>query len=554
VNKSAFLHLIRNASAISAQEADELEELVVNFPYCQTAHLLIAKAAYDRGSMLSNQKLRKAASYATNRQLLKKLIYTTAADVTLKEVTAPAAEEPKQTPAASFLIPQPAEEPPVEGLIAPEISTELGALEGKEKAGPDSTVTPKDRLEESVADQEPEQMELEEEEVTRILALEELLQEQTPDAPAFTSHNPASAPAEAENTFADNEEGKEDLHEELAELLYIDRIMPYRHLLPEQSESVQDKEENNQPIPLPQFANPSLTNDEVAALKKLVQSEEQVSGGVSQSAEHSGEANAEEKLPQEPVHQVMQKEAESTEESGVYPTTQETNKPEGREEDPEELVEPERQQVEPPIFEAVIMPREEEHVEDDTLARFDAFLFHPERDRPELQVVEEEGEITTTYPADVIERIYTQNQLGYWMNSSRLGESLEVKNELTSTYPFHFHPELILEYVQVNEVEKQARPAGGPLDQQLNLIDQFLKLNPRLKQFADSKVKPEPQEDLSSKSTKIKKSLASENLATIFVKQGKIKKAIKIYEHLIVKMPEKKAYFANQIENLKNIT
>ncbi|MDX5397376.1 MAG: hypothetical protein LPK21_14380, partial [Hymenobacteraceae bacterium] len=109
--------MINQVTTISDHETEELEALVTNFPYCQTAHLLIAKAAYDKGSMLSNQKLRKAASYAVNRQLLKKLIYTTDATVTLqtinhaqeKEVTpevetapeAKEAEAPATTPATA---------------------------------------------------------------------------------------------------------------------------------------------------------------------------------------------------------------------------------------------------------------------------------------------------------------------------------------------------------------------------------------------------------------------------------------------------------------------
>lgn len=36
------------------------------------------------------------------------------------------------------------------------------------------------------------------------------------------------------------------------------------------------------------------------------------------------------------------------------------------------------------------------------------------------------------------------------------------------------------------------------------------------------------------------------------IKQGKIDKAIDIYEKLILKYPQKKAYFAEKIENLKS--
>ena len=46
--------------------------------------------------------------------------------------------------------------------------------------------------------------------------------------------------------------------------------------------------------------------------------------------------------------------------------------------------------------------------------------------------------------------------------------------------------------------------------------------------------------------------IASETLARILVAQEQYAKAIKVYERLILKFPEKSTYFAGQIENLKN--
>ena len=138
------------------------------------------------------------------------------------------------------------------------------------------------------------------------------------------------------------------------------------------------------------------------------------------------------------------------------------------------------------------------------------------------------------------------------MNSSRLGESLEFKNELTTPQPYDFHPELLWEYNKTHELPKEIKPAPSKLSHQLDIIDNFLKMTPRLKAMAQQKIKTEAQEDLSLKSSKINKNLASENFANILIQQGKIKKAIKIYEHLILKIPEKKAYFVSQIEKLQN--
>ncbi|MDX5437092.1 MAG: hypothetical protein LPK03_07850, partial [Pontibacter sp.] len=79
MNKSAFLKLIQQIASISDQQTEELEKVAATFPYFQTAHLLLAKSAHDKGSMLSTQRLRRASAYATNRQLLKQIIYTSPA-------------------------------------------------------------------------------------------------------------------------------------------------------------------------------------------------------------------------------------------------------------------------------------------------------------------------------------------------------------------------------------------------------------------------------------------------------------------------------------------
>jgi hypothetical protein len=57
--------------------------------------------------------------------------------------------------------------------------------------------------------------------------------------------------------------------------------------------------------------------------------------------------------------------------------------------------------------------------------------------------------------------------------------------------------------------------------------------------------------DLSEKSTKFGDDLISENLAVILLRQGKKGRAIDIYKKLIWKLPQKKAYFAARIEEIK---
>ncbi|SDJ94046.1 hypothetical protein SAMN05421823_101476 [Catalinimonas alkaloidigena] len=75
MNKQKFIDLLEDPERIDEHDLELLEELATNFPYCQAAHVLIAKAAHDKGSMLAHQKLKKAAVYTTDRALLKRTLY-----------------------------------------------------------------------------------------------------------------------------------------------------------------------------------------------------------------------------------------------------------------------------------------------------------------------------------------------------------------------------------------------------------------------------------------------------------------------------------------------
>ena len=60
------------------------------------------------------------------------------------------------------------------------------------------------------------------------------------------------------------------------------------------------------------------------------------------------------------------------------------------------------------------------------------------------------------------------------------------------------------------------------------------------------------QTDLAAGNNIFHDGLATETLAKIMVQQGKIKRAIEIYEQLLLKIPEKKSYFVSILSELKN--
>ena len=86
---------------------------------------------------------------------------------------------------------------------------------------------------------------------------------------------------------------------------------------------------------------------------------------------------------------------------------------------------------------------------------------------------------------------------------------------------------------------------------QLEIIEMFIRNEPRISPVRSKLDDTPEQEDLTRRNTATMNGLATESLAIIMVKQGKIAKAIEIYEKLILKFPDKNAYFADKIKELR---
>jgi hypothetical protein len=103
---------------------------------------------------------------------------------------------------------------------------------------------------------------------------------------------------------------------------------------------------------------------------------------------------------------------------------------------------------------------------------------------------------------------------------------------------------------ELQTTKEAIEPENERLKQQIELIDQFIKTQPTITGAKERN--PIPPTDLNSvKSGEFGENIVSETLVEILIKQGKKDRAIEVLKKLIWKYPQKKAYFASQIEDLK---
>lgn len=103
----------------------------------------------------------------------------------------------------------------------------------------------------------------------------------------------------------------------------------------------------------------------------------------------------------------------------------------------------------------------------------------------------------------------------------------------------------------IEEIKQHAKKrvkADAKLKEQIEIIDKFIKNQPAMpkpKAAAASTV------DLTEKSASFSENIVSETLVELLLKQGKKEKAVEMLKKLIWKFPQKKAYFAARIQELK---
>lgn len=120
-----------------------------------------------------------------------------------------------------------------------------------------------------------------------------------------------------------------------------------------------------------------------------------------------------------------------------------------------------------------------------------------------------------------------------------------------------YDPTVVAEFALSYQLSEQLRaeqekakeaPSRTPVQE---LIDKFIKTEPVIGALTPESGQNDEAEDLSLRGQMALEDFATESFAEILARQGKTERAIGIYEKLILKIPEKKDYFAEKIRRLK---
>jgi tetratricopeptide (TPR) repeat protein len=137
---------------------------------------------------------------------------------------------------------------------------------------------------------------------------------------------------------------------------------------------------------------------------------------------------------------------------------------------------------------------------------------------------------------------------------------IDKLNKLIDNYPYLYLPYLIKLSAKDNEYVKNLNSLALRHPNR-DFLKKFINTNKLNRDFIDDFINKNPKilkkkkNGLNNEYLALKrisqKVFITENMAEIYIKQNKIKEAIKIYEKLISLNSKKKSYFAKKIKNLK---
>ena len=110
-----------------------------------------------------------------------------------------------------------------------------------------------------------------------------------------------------------------------------------------------------------------------------------------------------------------------------------------------------------------------------------------------------------------------------------------------------------LQLTKISPIARENEEITSQIDpekqKKLEIIDKFIEANPKIAPVKENTKTPANI----SKSVEEPTHLMTETLAKVYLEQKKYTKAIQAYEILILKYPEKSSFFADRINEIKNL-
>lgn len=106
MNKSEFINHLEEPNKLGASQIEDIQSLVQDYPYFQSAHLLLTKAFHQSENFNFENQLRKTAAYAANRKVLHELLFSESIQ---EEPDQNIIEEPNPTETTEDIVPEASE-------------------------------------------------------------------------------------------------------------------------------------------------------------------------------------------------------------------------------------------------------------------------------------------------------------------------------------------------------------------------------------------------------------------------------------------------------------
>ncbi len=171
-------------------------------------------------------------------------------------------------------------------------------------------------------------------------------------------------------------------------------------------------------------------------------------------------------------------------------------------------------------------------------------IFTPEEKKEETPVI-----IQPNVAEEKMEEVHVQKELPV-KNEMPVNENKEVKQDALIFEPLHITDYFASQGIKLSEEIKSTDRLGKQMKSFTEWLKTMKKISPEGMQATHTNQADEAIQTLAEKSN-TEDEILTETMAEVLVQQGKMEKAIEVYEKLSLSNPSKNAYFAAKIEHLK---